>query len=335
MSNPFYIATGNPSQGASGLSSVMRTEFTDIQSGFDKLPDYTTAPANGLVVVNSNNTGFTTTQAVVLGGSFTTSGAYNLTLTLSATVDLTLPSSNDTLVGRATTDTLTNKTFDTGGTGNVFKINGTAVSATTGSGSAVLATSPTITSPSLLTPTLGVATATSINGLTISTSTGTLTVANGKTATHNSSTTFAGADGKTVTHNASTTFAGVDGKTLTTTNSVALQSSTGDGNTLDIGDGALLSQSAGNVSVNSGVATTVLSLLNNGGLYLVFCTSSLNSNAACIVACDNSGSGGRFVIIAQGGQGGSPSFSLSSGHLQLTQTGGSWTYAVTYTRINF
>ena len=47
---------------------------------------------------------------------------------------------------------------------------------TTGSGSIVLATSPT-----LVTPVLGVATATSINGLTITTTTGTLTLANGST----------------------------------------------------------------------------------------------------------------------------------------------------------
>ena len=46
----------------------------------------------------------------------------------------------------------------------------------TGSGNVVLATSPT-----LVTPSLGVATATSINGLTITSSTGTLTVANGST----------------------------------------------------------------------------------------------------------------------------------------------------------
>ena len=71
---------------------------------------------------------------------------------------LTLPTSSDTLVGRATTDTFTNKTFDTAGTGNSFKINGTSITSTTGSGAVVLASSPT-----LVTPTLGVAIATSIN----------------------------------------------------------------------------------------------------------------------------------------------------------------------------
>lgn len=96
---------------------------------------------------------------------------------------LTLPTSTDTLTGRATTDTLTNKTFDTGATGNVFKVAGTQISAITGTGSAVLATSPALT-----TPTLGAATATSINGNTITTGTGTLTLGSGSTLTVNNST---------------------------------------------------------------------------------------------------------------------------------------------------
>lgn len=49
----------------------------------------------------------------------------------------------------------------------------------TGSGSIVLATSPTITTPTLTAPALGAATATSVNGLTLTTGTGTLTIANG------------------------------------------------------------------------------------------------------------------------------------------------------------
>jgi hypothetical protein len=51
----------------------------------------------------------------------------------------------DTVLGAATSDVLTNKTLDTAGAGNVLKINGTAVSAVTGSGAVVLATNPTIT----------------------------------------------------------------------------------------------------------------------------------------------------------------------------------------------
>lgn len=82
----------------------------------------------------------------------------------------------------------------TGGTWSVIS--------TTGTGSAVRATSPT-----LVTPVLGAATATSINGLTITSSTGTLTIANGKTATVSNTLTFNGTDGTSVAFGAGGTVA--------------------------------------------------------------------------------------------------------------------------------
>lgn len=69
----------------------------------------------------------------------------------------------------------------------------TAVTDETGSGALVFATSPT-----LVTPTLGAATATSINGLTVTSSTGTLTVTNGKTASVSNTLTFTGTDGSSI-----------------------------------------------------------------------------------------------------------------------------------------
>ena len=97
----------------------------------------------------------------------------------------------------------------------------------TGSGAPVRATSPT-----LVTPVLGVATATSINkvALTQPATGATLTVADGKTLTANASLTLAGTDGKTLTTNASLTLAGTDGKTLTTNASLTLAGT--DGKTL-------------------------------------------------------------------------------------------------------
>jgi hypothetical protein len=200
---------------------------------------------------------FTATPTLGVAGSSAGSLAFANTTSGSVTVapptgalgavTLTLPAATDTLVARATTDTLTNKTLDTAGAGNVLKINGTTISAVTGSGAAVLATSPTLTTPAigaaagtslslsgltassavatdasknlvsvantgtgsnvlataptLVTPTLGVATATSINKVTVTApATGsTLTIADGKTATVSNTLTLAGTDATTMT----------------------------------------------------------------------------------------------------------------------------------------
>lgn len=55
-----------------------------------------------------------------------------------------------------------------------------------------------LVSPAFTTPSLGVATATSLNGLTITSTTGTLTVALGKTLTWSNTITIAGTDGSTL-----------------------------------------------------------------------------------------------------------------------------------------
>ena len=93
----------------------------------------------------------------------------------------------------------------------------------TGTGVNVFATSPT-----LVTPVLGVATATSLNGLTITTSTGTLTVTNAKTLSVSNSLTLAGTDSTTMTFPASSaTVAGLGiAQTFSATQTLTGSSST-------------------------------------------------------------------------------------------------------------
>lgn len=99
----------------------------------------------------------------------------------------------------ANTQTLTNKTFDTAGTGNSFSINGVAATANTGTGAVARAVSPSFT-----TPTLGAALATSLNGNTFTSGSYTITGGAGKTLTFNHSLTLIGTDGTSHTFPATT-----------------------------------------------------------------------------------------------------------------------------------
>src|SRR6266446_5865568 len=157
----------------------------DVQAG-GTITNIPAGGTTGQVLAKSSNTDYqvawTSESAelsagtnIVLTGTTPTTIATTVTPTFTTVNTATIPTVADTLVGRATSDTLTNKIFDTAS--NDFRIAGTAVTASTGTGSIVRATSPTITTPTLSTPTLTTpvlgtpssGTLTSCTGLPIST----------------------------------------------------------------------------------------------------------------------------------------------------------------------
>ena len=144
-------------------------------------------------------------SSIVFEGA--TADAHETTLTVTdPTADrtVTIPDATGTVVLADLAQTLTNKTINLAN--NTLTTTSaqlaTAISDETGTGVVVFSNTPT-----LVTPVLGAATATSINGLTISSSTGTLTIANGKTLTASNTLTFTGTDTSSVAFGAGGTVA--------------------------------------------------------------------------------------------------------------------------------
>ncbi len=129
-----------------------------------------------------NNSG----KTITLGGNLTTSGAFSTGLTVTANTTLTLPTSG-------TLATTSNKLSAFAATTSAELIS--VISDETGSGSLVFSHTPVLSSP-----TLGTASATTINKVAITApATGsTLTIADGKTLTASNTLTFTGTDASSV-----------------------------------------------------------------------------------------------------------------------------------------
>jgi hypothetical protein len=211
---------------ANGTLATDAAAFGQITSRFNVDGYTTTVTAAGtttLTVASTFEQFFTgaTTQTVLLPVTSTLVLGNQYEITNMSTGVVTVNSSGGNLVvaivplSRVTVTVI----LTSGTTAASWDIQYTGNSAVTGTGSNVLAISPALT-----TPTLGVATATTINkvALTAPASGSTLTIADGKTLTANASLTLAGTDAKTLTVSNSLTLAGTDAKTLTVSNSLAL-----------------------------------------------------------------------------------------------------------------
>lgn len=173
------------------------------------------------------------------------------------------------ILGTPASGTLTNCTglpIVNGTTGTLSIIRGgTGATSATGTGSVVLATSPTLT-----TPVLGIATATSINKvvLTAPTTTATLTIADTKTLTASNTLTLAGTDGKTLTLNNSLTLSGTDGTVMTFPSTTASIARIDAAQTF-----------AGNQTFSGAILTGVQSLSGAGAVDIVNVATAFTSTA--------------------------------------------------------
>lgn len=161
------ISTFLATPSSANLATAVTDETGSGSLVFATSPTLVT-PTLGVATVSSvnnivlTNPGSSATLTLANGSTLVTSGAFSITLISTAGTSITLPTTG-TLYGTAAAS-ITSAQL------------GTSLSDKTGTGVNVFATTPT-----LVTPVLGVATATSLNGLIVTTTTGTLTLVNGST----------------------------------------------------------------------------------------------------------------------------------------------------------
>jgi hypothetical protein len=226
---------------ALSVTTGYTVEFNNNSSGILTVQDFlggaiTTIPSGGYARVIALATGSSAGTwdyhyLIPANGSWGTAGLTNVTLVNPA---LGTPASGvaTNLTGTAASLTAGHVTTNANLTGPITSTgNATSIASQTGTGTKFVMD----TSPTLVTPELGVATATSINGNTITTGTGTLTIAAGKTLTASNTLTFVGTDGTSMTFpsttaviartDASQTFTGG----ITTTGAVTFGTAAGNG----------------------------------------------------------------------------------------------------------
>lgn len=271
----WVLSTDDPiTLGTTGLTFVQFTGAGQITAGSGLSKSGNTLSVDTAVTATltatQTLTNKTLTAPAIGSTGFTIAGSSSGTTTVvtsaAASGTVTIPAGTDTLVNLSSSQTLVNKT---------------------------------LTSPVLTTPTLGVATATTINKVTITApATGsTLTIAEGKTLTVSNTLTFSGTDTSTVAFGGGGTVAYQSGalgtpSSVTLTNATGLPISTG---VSGLGAGvatalAVNIGSAGAVVVNGGALGTPSSgvLTNATGLPISTGVSGLGTGVATFLATPSS-----------------------------------------------
>lgn len=292
------------------IGDLTSTGYVKVSTAGSAVTTSSTVPASditGVLVASKGGTGVNNgASTITIGGNLTTSGAttigsstHTVAFVTSGNTSVTLPTSG-TLVTLDGAESLTNKKLGSLTSNGIVTTSGgdgtLSVTATTGSGNVVLATSPTLT-----TPTIGAATATSINGLTISSSTGTLTIANGKTATISNTLTFTGTDSSSVAF-------GAGGTVLYTSNKLSDLSATTSAELAGI-----ISDETGSGALVFGTAPTFTTSVDGGTTFGAFASSDAltvgytgTADSTTNISTGAAGSGNTKTInIGTGGAAGS------------------------------
>ena len=221
----------------------------------------TTVTANNtttLTATSTQNQFFTgtTTQNIVLPVASTMAIGDTFYIQNNSTGSLTVNSSGSNLVVTIPANTTASVycILNSGTTAASWDADFDGFASITGTGANVLATSPT-----LVTPTLGVASATTINKVTLTApATGsTLTIADGKTLTASNTLTFTGTDSSSVAFGAGGTVL-YNGGALGTPSSATLTNATG------------LPVSTGISGLGTGVATALAVAVGSAGAFVTF-----------------------------------------------------------------
>ena len=292
------------------IGDLTSTGYVKVSTAGSAVTTSSTVPASditGVLVASKGGTGVNNgSSTITLGGNLTTSGAttigystHTVALLTTGNTSVTLPTSG-TLATLAGAESLTNKKLGSLTTNGIVTTSGgdgtLSVTGTNGAGTVVLSVSPFLT-----TPTIGAATATSINGLTISSSTGTLTIANGKTATISNTLTFTGTDSSSVAF-------GAGGTVLYTSNNLGDLSSTTSAELAGV-----ISDETGSGVLVFGTAPTFTTSIDGGATFGAFASSDNltvgytgTADSTINISTGAAGSGNtKTVNIGTGGASGS------------------------------